>query len=199
MEIVDKILWTVISGFIVFGLFSSMQASGISFEEIKNRTISEPGKTSISLFLCSQGLGMTTPALTKDWLPPKGKYTFILEDMPFLDAVDIIPVAIAIIVALIVVFYVPLFKFSENGLLGVLYSCLLFVFLILFAVIVWKIIWYFVMIASCGNLGIENVLEVRASLLSKTQDILKPLFLVSILTFIGAGKLLWNKFSGDEN
>jgi len=200
-SLLDKIMMAVLVGMVIFGLGSGYKSADLDLSEIKNLTIEKPKQTSISLFLFAEGININTPAYRKEWLPltdcNDGKHVFLLEDIPFLGWETLIPVAIAIFLSLVITrLFKNFFSFQENGLTGLFYTIILFVFLIIIAIALWHLLWFKLTTLGGEGLGMsrEAVIQARNDVLNATEPALIPMFAISLISFLSALKI----FSGGD-
>ncbi len=205
LSFLDKVMIFVLLGFMAGGLYAGFQESGIGIKEIKNQTIESPKNTSVSLFLFAEGLNLNVPAYRNEWLPftdrEDAKYVFMIEDIPLPGWEDLIPIAIAILIVLMIThLFHGTFSYEDNGFMGILYTIILYVIFILGAWILWHILWYQAMILGGEGLGMSKdaVIEARNSVLDSTESALLPLAIISLLSIISFLKIFGNKMFGSN-
>lgn len=192
--LLGKIAWAFMISLLAFGMYSAVTESEIQPETLKDLSIENPREFSINFFLFAEGYNILTPAIQKDWLPPKDKYIFILEDFPYPDATDFIPIILGLLAGMLLsklVWYIfDDFKQKHNVLSKVL-NLLIFLITIIIFWIGWRIIWYNLMIQGGIGLGMtkEAILAARQKTIASTKDFAK-VFMVVTLSSITVG-LKW--------
>ena len=172
----------------VFSIYSGFKEAGsdkIEYIEqsIHDQTNISLPKKGLAIALFPQTLNSLTPALRNDWLPPKGEYTFILEDLPIIDGTDFI-----FIVPFMLLGMFLLKKWEEDNLLkAILVKALVFIGIFVITFISWKIIMYNLYLWSGSVMGLSKVflLEFRQLMLGAIENITVPMLILSILGSLG--------------
>lgn len=193
----DKLLLFVVVGFLSYAIYEGYENSGMTADSFKDQVVDDPGGVGLGLIAYSEGVAITTPSFQREWVPwsDPEKRIYMLEDLPFLDSMDIIPVAIAILLSMLLS-KLNYFNSQINGMKATFALVFLYISMIVVFLIIWKILWFYLMIWGGKQLGMtaEQVIQSRYDVLVTTGDYAKPLFALSILGFFGLLKNIF--FSG---
>jgi len=178
--IFNKITLALLFALLLVGVYSGLKNvdSEKLLQAVKNDTI----KAGAGALYFAQGLSATTPAWKIDWLPPKEKYIYILEEIPYPDSSDFIAVAIIATIIFVIISHIEWFKTTFKGFI---LAVVLLLTSIIGAWVLWKVGMYYLYFAGCDSIGIttQECINTRNSFLEKVDDFGIPIL---VITFISA-------------
>jgi len=168
-----------------FGIYSGIQSMGEENintieESFKNNniTLQRKGIAGASFFISQNAV---TPSLMKDWLPPKGKYIFILEDLPLLDGTDFIIIIPFLLLAIWICKYID----TDSAFKNFLFKALLIIGFVVFGYVLWKVFMLWLYYWSGQTLGISKEILINFRI-GVNNAIGKYTGLLTVLTLAGA-------------
>lgn len=152
-NILSKLGTILLITMLIFGLYTAMRQSEDPKKILKNIT-EEPQKKTPALACYAISFGAITPSITKEWIPPKDKKIFILEDFPLPDGTDFLFLGITVLLTFLIL-KVTLLNTGNNWKKWVL-AILILLLVITLSWIILKIATYFSMYACGESIGLDK-------------------------------------------
>ncbi len=189
---INGVITIILLAIMGFGVVSGLQNLGrenidklvTAFQEDNNVSIQKKGGAAM-LFFISQGA--IAPAIRKDWLPPKDKYIYILEDFPVLDGTDFILIIPFLFLAIWIAKKIEFDSLWKN----ILAKILLLVFFALFGYVAWKIIMLYVYYWSAETIGIGKDMAImfREKIIDATARFAGLMTALTLVAALGLFKI----------
>jgi hypothetical protein len=183
---------------LLFGLIEGVQQVGV--DKLKNETAENPGKAFVGLLLYNEGLNGVTPAFRYD-IPEAvpilgGEYTYMINDIPLPDGIDMI-----IIIPALIAWFGVLKALKKKMSAG---AWLIFALLVtpIFLVLMWvitKFIWLLLFYIGAKMLGMTaaQATAVRENTLVRLAEIIYIMTLIAIVSVVAASKIIYELIKGN--
>lgn len=195
MDFFKSLLNAIIFVFIIYGVYSALSASTNPGAVVENLA-ADPVATGGALVCYGYAYSSVTPAWQIDWLPPEGYLIFMVEDIPFPDGTDFLPLGI-VMLAVMIVLRLTVLK-NKPGIRQYLIAAGIIAGVLVISWIILKIVMYLLML-SCGmQLGFseETVLAARATSIDAMTKakFIWPMLVLSLFS----GAVIMRTFFGGE-
>ena len=200
MKFLNGLIWAILIAIFAFGLVEAVQTVGL--DQIKNNTEEHPERTVAGLFLFNEGLNGVTPAyrynISESVPVIGGRYTFMLNDIPLPDGIDML-----IVIPALVAWFGILKMLKRKLTFGAWLLIMIFgtPFFLLFMWIVAKFLWYALFIIGSKMLGMTfaEAQAVREKTVVELADMIYVLAIAAFFSVAAMAKIIYEAIWGNKD